>query len=113
MSDLIDLNHLQLYVGDDVSLRDEILSIFEDQLALWMGRLSPDMDDDTWYQAAHTLKGAARGVGVWAIGDLCEKAEALMGPDAEPARADLLGQLGPLADRVTAALKDVATDAAA
>ncbi|MEO1150930.1 MAG: Hpt domain-containing protein [Pseudomonadota bacterium] len=113
MTDLIDLNHLHLYVGDDEGLRDEILSIFAEQLSLWMDRFSPNMDGEAWYQATHTLKGASRGVGVWAIGDLCEEAEGLTGPEHEAARTQMLERLRPLADQVMAALKDLRKGAAA
>lgn len=76
---LIDLDHLDLYVCGDDALRDEILAIFEEQAEIWAGLLDPDAEDATWHAAAHALKGAARGVGAWQLGDLCAKAESLTG----------------------------------
>lgn len=100
MTDLVDLNHLNLYVGDDTDLRDEILAIYQEQLSMWLGKFTPQMSDDEWYQANHTLKGASRGVGVWSIGDVCELAEAIKGQKAESQRAALIAELLPLGERV-------------
>ncbi len=75
---LIDMKHLSLYVGEDHALRDEILSIYEDQLNQWVDTLHADMPDDDWEHGVHALKGASRGVGAWEIGDLCEEAESFI-----------------------------------
>jgi HPt (histidine-containing phosphotransfer) domain-containing protein len=94
MTQAIDLQHLEQYVGDDAGLRDEILSIFEDQVEGWLARLDPSADDQDWKNAAHALKGASRGVGAFELGDLCETAEGLIGSaQAGPARAALLAQI--------------------
>ncbi len=99
MTDLFDEKHLALYVGDDISLRNEILIIYEQQLETWSEKLNIHMDDKDWYLAAHTLKGASRGVGVWCIGDLCEVAEALCG--------DFEGKLDQRADFIEKLLSDI------
>ena len=77
--DLLDLDHLDRYVAGDVTLRDEVLSIFEDQAAMWLRTLDPKADDQAWRDAAHSLKGAARGVGAWDVGHACEQAEKMVG----------------------------------
>lgn len=77
--DCIDLQHLDKYVAGDRELRDEILSIFEEQAELWIRTLDPCTTDREWREAAHALKGAARGVGAWEIGDICADAETLVG----------------------------------
>ncbi len=79
MTSAIDLAHLDLYVCGDRALLDEILTIFEEQAEMWVSRLDPALPDEPWRNAAHALKGASRGVGAWAIGDLCEHAERLVG----------------------------------
>ncbi len=81
MSAAIDLDHLEKYVAGDRALRDEVLGIFEQQAEMWTRMLDPRAPDDSWKDAAHALKGAARGVGAWEVGDLCEQAEALIGED--------------------------------
>lgn len=95
MSAAIDLDHLELYVCGDAALRDEILTIFTEQAELWSARLDAHLDDDDWRNAAHALKGAARGVGAWTVGELCETAERLTGdvPGKIVSRQSLLSDL--------------------
>ena len=75
----IDLVHLEKYVVGDDALRNEILSIFSDQARLLNGQFDIAQTDEGWRNTAHALKGASRGVGAWALGDLCEEAESLIG----------------------------------
>lgn len=95
MTPTIDLAHLDQYVCGDNALLDEILTIYEDQAELWLARLQPSQDDEDWRNAAHALKGASRGVGAWAVGDLCEAAEALVAgaPEKAARRRSLLADL--------------------
>lgn len=79
MKPSIDLDHLDQYVMGDSALLDEVLTIFTEQATHWLGALDPMLEDEKWRNAAHTLKGASRGIGSWAIADLCERAEALTG----------------------------------
>lgn len=76
----IDLEHLEKYVLGDAALLDEILTIFIDQTSLGIDRMDPAQSDHDWRLAAHTLKGASRGVGAWTLGDIAERAEQLVGP---------------------------------
>jgi chemotaxis protein histidine kinase CheA len=82
MSAPIDVDHLNRYVFGDAALLAEVLGIFREQLETLSGRMDPSMDADAWRLAAHTLKGAARGVGAWALGDAAERAEEVT--DATP-----------------------------
>ncbi|MGF1543583.1 MAG: Hpt domain-containing protein [Parvularculaceae bacterium] len=75
--DGIDLKHLERYVAGDDALRDEILMIFVDQAERWARELKSDLGDEEWRDACHALKGAARGVGAWRLGDLAAEGEAL------------------------------------
>jgi HPt (histidine-containing phosphotransfer) domain-containing protein len=74
----IDYAHLDKYVCGDRALLDEILTIFEEQAESWVDHLKPELSDEDWQHAAHSLKGASRGVGAWAVGDLAEKAESMV-----------------------------------
>lgn len=76
---LIDLDHLEKYVAGDYALRDEVLAIFVNQVGALIGGMSITQTDEDWRNTAHAVKGAARGVGAWTLGDLCEEAEALVG----------------------------------
>lgn len=106
MTGVIDIDHLNQYICDDAALRDEILSIFDEQASLWMARLDPSQEDETWRNAAHALKGASRGIGAWRVGDLCEEAESLIAgmPEKVARRRALLLQLS---DCLSVALGEV------
>lgn len=95
MPPAIDLDHLDQYVCGDRALLDEILTIFEEQARLWLARLDPESDDESWRNAAHALKGASRGVGAWRIGDICEAAEDMIdaGPDKATRRRAVVDEL--------------------
>lgn len=94
----IDLDHLDQYIGGDLALRDEILTIFDEQASMWVSRLDASEDDEVWRNAAHALKGAARGVGAWQIGDLCEAAEDLVAgaPEKVAKRRAILAKISDL-----------------
>jgi len=92
---MIDEGHLDKYVCGDAALRDEILSIFVEQAGKLLSQFDTMLADEHWRDVAHALKGAARGVGAWALGDLCEEAEMLVGETSGLAerRASLLVSL--------------------
>lgn len=115
MTGMIDSSHLALYVGDDDTLRDEILMIYQEQLEHWLECFVPTMNDEDWYHASHTLKGASRGVGVWAIGDLCEKSESLVGKleNKHDQRKALLLELHGHVETVMSEISKMLTDVAA
>ncbi len=89
---VIDFDHLEKYVAGDEALRDEILEIFADQVALLLDQFDVFQTDEAWKNTAHTLKGASRGVGAWRLGKVCEEAESLVGPapGKQEGRATLL-----------------------
>ena len=95
MNSAIDFDHLEKYVSGDVALRDEILDIFTGQVHSLLQKFDVFQSDESWNDTAHTLKGAARGVGAWDLGQLCEDAEKLVGPTpGKPeSRASLLVSL--------------------
>lgn len=92
---MIDFAHLEKYVSGDDALREEILGIFSEQVRLLLDQFDVFQPDEDWKNAAHTLKGASRGVGAWALGQICEDAEKLVGPAPakREARATLLVSL--------------------
>jgi len=91
--EVLDLKHLRRYTGGDVQLEIEILTLFEEQAAVWGRLLDPNQPDKAWRDAVHTLKGAARGVGAWRVADLCAQAEDMTGEANLVARAVLLQDL--------------------
>lgn len=76
----VDFGHLEVYAGGDLALMEEVLGLFREQASLWVRLLDPHAAADAWRDAAHTLKGSARGIGAFALADACEAAE-LSGPD--------------------------------
>ena len=74
----IDLDHLARYTGGDRTLNTEILRLFNGQVNSMVGELLAVLqqrDVRKWRQVTHTLKGAARGVGAFAMGDAAAAAE--------------------------------------
>ncbi|MEQ9520411.1 MAG: Hpt domain-containing protein [Parvibaculum sp.] len=86
---LIDLVHLSKYTLGERSLECELLGLFKSQTAVYLDRMRQADCAKTWKDAAHTLKGSARGVGAWAVADQAEMAEALADPQGA-AREDAL-----------------------
>lgn len=74
---ILDLDHFRHMTGNDRDLQQEIVALFRAQAELWQRLLIPDAPVQTWEDAAHTLKGAARGLGLWQVADACEEAEEL------------------------------------
>lgn len=74
---VFDRPHFAHMTGGDVSLEAEIVHIFRVQTELWSRLLIPDAPTPIWRDAAHTVKGSARGLGLWALAEACERAEEL------------------------------------
>ena len=83
----IDLAHLDRYTAGDAALERELLDLFRDNAEAYLAQLATANDDEAWHRAAHTLKGAARGIGAGRIAELAQAAEGLTG-----ARGDAAGR---------------------
>ncbi len=83
---VLDRDHLALYTGGDAGLEAELFGLLTAQIAACLGKMEAAAGEDEWQAAAHTLKGAARGVGAMALGQACEAAEA-GGPDPAALKA--------------------------
>lgn len=82
MAAVIDLSQLATMTGGDAELAVEALGIFRQSTDLWGRMLDPASEPEHWADAAHAIKGAARSVGLMALGDACEEAERLGRSDA-------------------------------
>lgn len=75
---VIDMEHLARYTGGDAKLNAEILQLFDAQAVGLVDQLRTILatrDAKSWKEITHTIKGAARGVGAFALADaaaLCE-----------------------------------------
>lgn len=71
----IDLEHLLTMTGGEADLADEVLDIFRSQAETWGRLLSPDLPQQEWSDAAHTLKGAALSIGAHDFAAACAGVE--------------------------------------
>lgn len=93
---LLDLDHLRSMTGGDRDLAMEVLDIFRHQAEIWSRMLDPKSEPRQWADAAHTLKGAALGIGAIRLAAKCEKAEKAGRAETPPgltAAALLLGEV--------------------
>jgi len=74
---LFDLDHLIRYTGTDEALQAELLGLMHNQSENCVALMEAAKDRASWRIATHTLKGASRGVGAFALADVCEAAEEL------------------------------------
>ena len=99
----VDFNYLETYAGGDMALVEEVLGLFREQAAIWVRLLDPAAEGEAWRDAAHTLKGSARGIGAGALAQACEAAEL-----AEPDVGLRTLRLERVKDALQAALSDIA-----
>jgi HPt (histidine-containing phosphotransfer) domain-containing protein len=76
----IDLDHLNHYTGGDRAVNEQILRMFQEQCAGTLVKLEALAKENgagskAWHDLAHTLKGAARGVGAFALADVAAETE--------------------------------------
>jgi HPt (histidine-containing phosphotransfer) domain-containing protein len=96
---VLDRDHLARYTGGEAALEAELFSLLEAQIDACISALADAAQAaedgansaDVWARAAHTLKGAARGVGAMKLGEACEAAEA---HPLDPAALTLVRETG-------------------
>lgn len=72
---VLDREHLARYTAGDATLEAALFSLLEGQIEACVSVMEQTGDEGAWRTAAHTLKGAARGVGAMALGEACAAAE--------------------------------------
>jgi HPt (histidine-containing phosphotransfer) domain-containing protein len=88
---VLDRAHFDHMTASDRALQIEVLGLFRQQVEAWRARLA---SGEGWREAAHTLKGSARGIGLNALAAACEAAENAPEADRLPALADVHRALG-------------------
>jgi len=92
----VDILHLDRYTGGNRALNVEILQLFETQCREMLAKLeslaAEAGDGKSWRETTHTLKGASRGVGAWALADAAAEAEKIP-PDDVRALLDVLHRI--------------------
>ncbi len=89
---VVDLDHLARYTGGDTALNAEILGLFDAQADEMVARLKTILDArdaKSWKEVTHALKGAARGIGAFSLGDAAAAAEPVDLGDPQTASAAL------------------------
>jgi len=92
---VVDFAYLEGFAAGDETVVDEVLELFREQSVIWGAMLAPEHEG--WRDAVHTIKGAARGVGAFQLGDVCQACEGA-GPSG----------LGSVRDALDEALHDIA-----
>lgn len=105
--EVMDIDQLKLMTGGDAALAAEALGIFRSQAELWGRLLDPAMPPQQWADAAHSIKGAARSVGLMHLGEACAAAEAL-GRTSAPTPAQAGVALAAVKDRLGEAMEAIA-----
>lgn len=91
----VDFGYLEGFLSGDRAIVLEVLTLFQTQAETWLKALEDAPQD--WRETAHTIKGAARGVGARALGDACEKAEFGEPEDLAEVRTQLAAALAEIA----------------
>jgi HPt (histidine-containing phosphotransfer) domain-containing protein len=112
MSLPLDLAQLNRYTGGDAALNGEILRLFATQCQEIVEKFeglaqAPEGPGAKhWHDTAHTLKGAARGVGAFPLADVAAGAEHL-DPTDRPALLEAVQTLKARAAEVCVFIEDV------
>lgn len=69
----VDFSTLERMTGDDAAVSEEVLALFVQQAEMWSAMLEPR--GEGWRDAAHTLRGAAAGIGAGRLAEECAAAE--------------------------------------
>jgi len=83
---IFDMQHVRSFTLGDDELEAEVLSIFTSEMPGYLDVLR-QVDLAGWADAAHKVKGAARGIGAWNLADLAADCEEMPTDDIyEPAQ---------------------------
>ncbi len=99
LSGAVDFSRIEAMTGDDPAVIEEVLAIFRHQAEVWGPML--EASSPGWRDAAHTVKGAAGGIGADRLAHACAAAETADDGGAPPA-------LERVKDELAIALSDVA-----
>lgn len=108
---LLDEAHLNAITGGDTALAHDVLNIFTENAHIYVRNLREAQSSNDWRDAAHTLKGSARGIGAWNLADLCERAEHLSTSGCPAERSIALGDISCAVGDVVAAIAERQTPA--
>ena len=96
---VVDLDHLAQYTSGDRALEAELFELFLTNGRAYLTAMSSAGDAAAWCEAAHALKGSARGIGAKIVAQISAEAEAVTEMPVSGER-----------DRMLAALQGALTD---
>lgn len=105
---VVDMEHLARYTGGDAALNAEVLRLFDSQANELVARLQSILDArdaKSWKEVTHTIKGAALGIGAFAMADAAAKLEPMDLADRN-AVEPVLGELNVRAAAVADFIRD-------
>jgi HPt (histidine-containing phosphotransfer) domain-containing protein len=73
----VDLAYLRRFTHGDFALEEEVLRLFIRHAPEYLAAMRSAGSAKAWHDAAHTLKGASRGIGAWRVARCAEGAERL------------------------------------
>lgn len=86
---VLDREHLARQTFDDADLQAELIALFLAQCAKLRPVIEGDADARARADAAHTLKGGARGIGAFAVAQAAEAVEKALREAGAPAPGSL------------------------
>lgn len=68
----VDLVHLSKQTFGSKELENEVLGLFRNHSQVCLKRMKEAKSNKDWADAAHSIKGSARAIGAWEIGERAE-----------------------------------------
>ena len=90
---VVDLDHFAQYTFGDGALEAELFDLFLTNGKRYLANLAAAKDLAAWRDAAHGLKGSARGIGAVIVARLSETAEGLAAVPPAPEKSRLIDDL--------------------
>lgn len=103
----VDLVHLSRLTLGNRDLEQEVLQLFIRQSSIYLKRLSEASDKKSWCDAAHTIKGSAKGIGAWKVAEIAEAIERVQKAEAEGETRELLQALSESVEEANAFIESV------
>ena len=107
MTEWISRSSLKTNTGGEMDIADEVLGIFQEQVDTWGRMLDIEETAARWADAAHTIKGAALGIGALPLAEACAIAETKGRETPPPSRTNAALLLNDIRDALFPTLEEV------
>lgn len=89
----IDLTHLNRITLGDADVTRDVLNLFSSHSSSYLENLQTASTQQQWREAAHKLKGSAKGIGAWDVAKYAEDLEKLSESDIDSQRAQAMEEM--------------------